>query len=175
MLIRVRSTGAVMYEPEFRTYMSQTTGASWNQTTDAILNELGADPVLNGPYPSASTYQYIISGPVVEVDGQWFTSFEVVDMDAEQIAAKNVELANNNKTKGKQLLSDTDWTAIPSVADPLQSNPYLTNQDAFFVYRSAVRDIVLNPTYDAVFPEEPVEIWSSQGANPSFFALLYTE
>jgi hypothetical protein len=25
-----------------------------------------------------------------------------------------------------------------------------------------VRDIVLNPTYDAVFPEEPVEIWSTE-------------
>jgi hypothetical protein len=161
MLIRVRDTGAVMYEDEFRTYMSQTTGASWNQTTDAILNELGADPVLNGPYPTCGTYQYVNGGPVVLIDGQWFTSFVVVDMDEEQIGAKNVELAANNKAKGQQILSDTDWTAIPSVADPLQSNPYLTNQDAFFVYRSAVRDIVLNPTYDAVFPEEPVEAWSN--------------
>ena len=162
MLIRVRSTSAVMYEPEFRTYMSQTTGASWNQTTDAILNELGADPVLNGPYPTAGTYQYVISGPAVLIDGQWFTSFIVEDMDAEQIAAKNEELAQQNKATGKQLLSDTDWTAIPSVADPLQSNPYLMNQNEFFAYRSAVRDIVLNPTFDAVFPEEPVEIWSAE-------------
>lgn len=161
MLIRVRSTGAVMYEPEFRTYMSQTTGASWNQTTDAILNELGADPVLNGPYPSCGTYQYIISGPVVEVDGQWFTSFIVEDMNAEQIAAKNVELAANNKTQAVNILNATDWTAIPDVADPLKSNPYLTNQAEFVAYRSTVRAIAVNPTFDAVFPEMPTEQWSS--------------
>lgn len=161
MLIRVRSTGAVMYEPEFRTYMSQTTGASWNQTTDAILNELGADPVLNGPYPSAGTYQYVNGGPVVEVDGQWFTSFVVVDMDAEQIAAKNVELADNNKTRATTILTNTDWTAIPDVADPLKSNPYLMNQADFVAYRSTVRAIAVNPTFDAVFPEMPVEQWSN--------------
>ena len=161
MLIRVRSTGAVMYEPEFRTYMSQTTGASWNQTTDAILNELGADPVLNGPYPTCGTYQYVNGGPVVEVDGQWFTSFVVVDMDAEQIAAKNAELAANNKTQATTILTNTDWTSISDVADPVKSNPYLMNQADFVSYRSTVRAIAVNPTFDAVFPEMPVEQWSS--------------
>jgi hypothetical protein len=161
MLIRVRSTGAVMYEPEFRTYMSQTTGASWNQTTDAILNELGADPVLNGPYPTAGTYQYVVSGPVIEQDGAWFTSFTVVDMDAEQIAAKNAELAANNKTKATTILTNTDWTSIADVADPAKSNPYLMNQAEFIAYRSTVRNIAVNPTFDAVFPTQPQEIWSN--------------
>ena len=161
MLIRVRSTCAVMYEDEFRTYMSQTTGASWNQTTDAILNELGADPVLNGPYPTCGTYQYVNEGPVVEVDGQWFTSFVVVDMDAEQIAAKNAELAANNKTTAVNILNATDWTTIPDVADPAKSNPYLMNQAEFIAYRSTVRNIAVNPTFDAVFPTQPQEIWSN--------------
>lgn len=161
MLIRVRSTGAVMYEPEFRTYMSQTTGASWNQTTDVILNELGADPVLNGPYPTCGTYQYVISGPVIEQDGAWFTSFTVVDMDAEQIAAKNAELAANNKTKATTILTNTDWTSIADVADPAKSNPYLMNQAEFIAYRSTVRNIAVNPTFDAVFPTQPQEIWSN--------------
>lgn len=161
MLIRVRSTGAVMYEPEFRTYMSETTGASWNQTTDAILNELGADPVLNGPYPSCGTYQYVNGGPVVLVDGQWFTSFVVVDMDAEQIAAKNAELAANNKATAVSLLQETDWTSIADVADPEKSNPYLMNQSEFISYRSTVRAIAVNPTFDAVFPDAPTEQWSS--------------
>jgi len=161
MLIRVRSTGAVMYEPEFRTYMSQTTGASWNQTTDAILNELGADPVLNGPYPSCGTYQYVISGPVVEVDGQWFTSFIVEDMNAEQIAAKNVELAANNKTQAVNILNATDWTSIADVADPTKSNPYLMNQAEFIAYRSQVRQLAVNPVLNPTFPPVPTAQWSS--------------
>jgi len=161
MLIRVRSTGAVMYEPEFRTYMSETTGASWNQTTVEILNELGADPVLNGPYPTCGTYQYVNGGPVVEVDGQWFTSFVVIDMDAEQIAAKNEELAANNKAQAVNILNATDWTSIADVADPEKSNPYLMNQAEFIAYRSTVRNIAVNPTFDAVFPDQPQEIWSN--------------
>jgi len=161
MLIRVRSTGAVMYEPEFRTYMSETTGASWNQTTVEILNELGADPVLNGPYPTCGTYQYVNGGPVVEVDGQWFTSFIVKDMNAEQIAAKNEELAQQNKTKAVEILNATDWTSIADVADPAKSNPYLMNQAEFISYRSTIRNIAVNPTFDAVFPTQPQEVWSN--------------
>jgi len=161
MLIRVRSTGAVMYEPEFRTYMSETTGASWNQTTVEILNELGADPVLNGPYPTCGTYQYVIPGPVIEQDGVWYTSFTVVDMDAEQIAAKNEELAQQNKTTAVNILNATDWTSIADVADPEKSNPYLINQAEFIAYRSTVRAIAVNPTFDAVFPDAPTEQWSS--------------
>lgn len=161
MLIRVRSTGAVMYEDAFRAYMSQTTGASWNQTTDEILNELGADPVLNGPYPTAGIYQYVISGPVVLIDGQWYTSFIVEDMNAEQIAEKNAELAASNKTTAVNLLNETDWTSIADVADPEKSNPYLMNQAEFISYRSTVRNIAVNPTFDAVFPTQPQEIWSN--------------
>jgi hypothetical protein len=98
---------------------------------------------------------------VVLIDGQWFTSFIVEDMDAEQIAAKNVELAQQNKTTAVNILNATDWTTIPDVADPEKSNPYLMNQAEFISYRSTVRNIAVNPTFDAVFPVEPDEIWST--------------
>lgn len=159
MLVRVRDTGAVMYLPQWEQMFPETSFP--NPIPVETLNEFGADVVLDGPYPSCGTYQYVISGPVVEVDGQWFTSFEVVDMDAEQIAAKNAELAANNKTKATTLLQQTDWTAIPDVADPLKSNPYLMNQADFVAYRSTIRGIAVNPTFDAVFPEMPAEQWSN--------------
>jgi hypothetical protein len=98
---------------------------------------------------------------VVLIDGQWFTSFIVEDMDAEQIAAKNVELAQQNKTTAVNILNATDWTTIPDVADPEKSNPYLMNQAEFISYRSTVRNIAVNPTFDAVFPTQPQEVWSN--------------
>ena len=159
MLVRVRDTGAVMYLPQWEQMFPETSFP--NPIPVETLNEFGADVVFDGPYPSCGTYQYVISGPVVEVDGQWFTSFEVIDMDAEQIAAKNAELAANNKTKATTLLQQTDWTAIPDVADPLKSNPYLMNQADFVAYRSTIRGIAVNPTFDAVFPEMPAEVWSN--------------
>jgi hypothetical protein len=62
------------------------------------------------------------------------------------------------------LLSQTDWTAIPDVADPLKSEPYLVNQAEFVSWRSYIRAIAVTPTYDAFFPTMPVEVWSNQPA-----------
>lgn len=118
------------------------------------------EPVLESPQPAYDPITQAVQQQTPEqTQGQWYQVWLVVDLDPEQIQYNKDQLAQQKKQQGKQLLSDTDWTAIPSVADPEQSNPYLSNQAEFFVYRSAVRDIVLNPTYDAVFPEEPVEIW----------------
>ena len=159
MLVRVRDTGEVMYLPQWEQTFPETSFP--NPIPTETLNEFGADVVLDGPYPTAGTYQYVISGPVILQDGQWYTSFEVIDMDAEQIAAKNAELAANNKTKAVDILNTTDWTAIASIADPTESNPYLTNRPEFLTYRSTVRQIAIAPTFDSVFPDEPTEQWSS--------------
>lgn len=118
--------------------------------------------VLQSPQPS---YDQITQGvreiAPVETDGQYYQAYEVYDLDPEQIQYNKDQIAQQKKQQGKTILSNTDWTAIPSVADPLQSNPHLTNQAEFLSYRSAVRDIVLNPTWDAVFPTEPTEQWSN--------------
>lgn len=72
------------------------------------------------------------------------------------------EIQAQNKTQATTLLSQTDWTATVDISNPQYSNPYLTNQDAFLTYRSAVRNIAVNPpTTPAIFPEQPVATWSS--------------
>jgi len=85
----------------------------------------------------------------------------VAQMTPEMIAQYQASLAQQIKSQGKQILSNTDWTAIASVADPAESNPYLTNRAEFLSYRSVVRAIVLNPSYDSVYPTAPKEVWSS--------------
>lgn len=112
------------------------------------------------PYDPATQY---LESVAPYVNGDTVYTVQVAQLTPEMIEQIHQNEAAQNKQKGKQILSDTDWTAIPSVADPLQSNPYLTNQAEFLAYRSAVRDIVLNPTWDAVFPIPPEEIWSNQG------------
>ncbi len=72
------------------------------------------------------------------------------------------QIQAQNKATASSLLTATDWTAIPDVADPLKSNPYLMNQSDFVAYRSTVRAIAVNPpTTPATFPTEPTEQWSS--------------
>ena len=59
-------------------------------------------------------------------------------------------------------LSATDWTTIPSVADPAQSNPYLMNQNEFIAWRSQVRAIAVTPEYTSVIPTQPAQQWSNK-------------
>ena len=73
-----------------------------------------------------------------------------------------VPSANDNKGKAIQLLSETDWTTIPDVADPTKSNPYLANSADFIAYRNELRAIVFNPQAGWIdFPTIPNEDWQS--------------
>jgi hypothetical protein len=69
--------------------------------------------------------------------------------------------AEENKQTAIGLLNETDWTTIPDVADPTISNPYLTNQQAYFDYRNIVRGYAINPVEgDINWPTQPTPIWS---------------
>ena len=119
-------------------------------------------PVLETPQPQYNQItQASVEGQPTQSDGEWWQVWNVVDLNQEQIAYNQEQKAQQNANLAKQILSNTDWTAIPDVADPLKSNPYLMNQADFVSYRSAVRNIAVNPTWDAVFPEAPAEIWSN--------------
>lgn len=70
--------------------------------------------------------------------------------------------AEENKNTAISLLQETDWTTIPDVADPAISNPYLTNQQAFFDYRNSVRPYAINPVAGNInWPTQPTPIWSN--------------
>ena len=72
------------------------------------------------------------------------------------------QIAAQNKATASQLLTATDWTTIPDVADPAVSDPYLMNQAEYAAYRSQVRAIAVNPpTTPAVFPTQPTSQWSN--------------
>lgn len=55
------------------------------------------------------------------------------------------------KTQAKVLLANTDWTILTDVP--------LDNKADFKTYRATLRDLVLNPVADPVFPDEPVPVW----------------
>ena len=71
------------------------------------------------------------------------------------------ELIDLCKSTATGILSQTDWAAIPDVADPLKSNPYLENQAEFVAYRSTIRNYAVNPVVDPVWPTQPTEQWSN--------------
>jgi hypothetical protein len=68
--------------------------------------------------------------------------------------------SEENKNTASALLTETDWTTIADVADPINS-PYLANQAEFIAYRNLVRQIAVYPTAgDLIWPVKPNKVWA---------------
>jgi hypothetical protein len=120
----------------------------------------------NDELPYDSTTQCLVpTTPYIQVDDpaqplKWVYTVEVAELTPEQIQQMHDSQAAQNQKTASDLLYETDWTTIPDVIDP-ENDPYLTNQADFIAYRNIIRKIAVNPTWDAVFPEQPVSTWSS--------------
>jgi hypothetical protein len=148
MQIRIRETGAVMYESEFRAYQQANGGPTWGQTTEEILDSLGADVVFEGPQAQPTRYQTAFRDGVEQIEGKWYTKYSVADMDADQIAAKDAEQATAIRSQRTQMLKDSDWTQL--VDSPV-------DHAAWFEYRQALRDITAQSGFpwDIEWPVAP--------------------
>lgn len=117
--------------------------------------------------PYDPTVQKLVPAtPYIQVDDpaqplNWVYTVRVEPLTPEEIEQMRQNEAAQIGQQAANLLSQTDWSAIPSVADPAQSNPYLTNQAEFITWRSQVRAIAVNPKYDSVIPPQPKDKWSS--------------
>ena len=159
MLIRNRTTGAVITVREFKSLHPRT--AFPKQINNLVLDSYGYDPVLNGPQATVSgPYETSVYDGVEEIDGQWFTRFVAgpvfTDNDdataAEQETAYRAQVdadaAARVRTERNKKLADTDWTQL---ADST------ANATAWGTYRAALRDL---PTTDGfphnvTWPTEP--------------------
>lgn len=119
---------------------------------DAFLAANNAKKVNVFKSYDANTQKLVSVAPYVE--GEWVYTVDVAALTPEDIAAKQASQAAQNKSKAEQLLAQTDWTQVSDVP--------LLNKSDFTAYRSTVRAIALNPTYDAVFPVQPAEQWTNQ-------------
>lgn len=136
----------------------------WFPQTNAAI-DLGYQlfGVIETPQPIYDPLtQCVVPGQPEYKNNNWYTSWIVTNYDPEQQAYYDEQRRQANKQQASLLLSQTDWTAIPSIADPAQSNPFLANQDAFFEYRNQVRAIAINPPVVVEsWPVEPDEVWET--------------
>ena len=126
MQVRIRETGEVMFEGEFRALHPNT---SFTQQISAeTLDSFGADVVFEGPQATGGdVYQYSQAAGVELIDGKWFTKYvlgpiftdrpatetEPAQTAAEQEAAykasKDAEQAKSVRQSRDDKLSATDW------------------------------------------------------------------
>ena len=145
MEIRIRQSGQVMYESEFRALFPNT---SLPLLTEAVLNELGADVILEGAQAQPTRYQIGFRDGVEQVDGKWFTKYSVSDLDADGITAKDAEQAKSVRATRNSLIAECDWT---QVAD----SP--VDKAAWATYRQELRDLPLQDgfPFDVIYPTKP--------------------
>ena len=130
MEIRIRETGQVMYEGEFRALHPDTSFPQ--QLTVELLDAFGADPVLEGPQAQPTRYQTAFRDGVIEIEGSWYTQYSVADMDDEAKAAADAAQADAIRTLRTEKLKECDWTQLTDAP---------VNGAAWATYRQALRDI----------------------------------
>lgn len=132
MQVRIRSTGQVMYESEFRSYTKANGGPSWETTTTEVLEALGADVVFEGPQASPTRYQVAFADGVEQLDGKWYTKYSVTDMDQETKDALDTAQAEAMRKQRNEKLSECDWTQVTDAP---------VNKETWATYRQALRDV----------------------------------
>ena len=148
MEIRVRETGQVMFESEWLRLHPNTSFTL--PLTVEVINDFGADPVLEGPQAQPGRYQVAFrDGVEQDAEGRWFTKYSVADMDAEAIAAKDAEQAKSVREQRNQKLKDSDWTQGKDIADNIST--------AWAAYRQALRDVPAQAGFpwDVQWPTQP--------------------
>ena len=170
MQIRIRETGAVMYEAEFRAYQKANGGPSWDITTTEVLEALGADVVFEGPQASGGTvYQYSQASGVEQIAGKWYTKYVLgpvftdraasegqpaqtaLEQETAYKATKDTEQAKSVRQSRDDKLKETDWIVIKN----LELNANIPG--AWEVYRQALRDIPAQSGFPwtITWPESP--------------------
>jgi hypothetical protein len=161
--VRIRESGQVMYEGEFRALFPNTSLPQ--QLTEATINDLGADIVFEGAQATGGTvYQYSQRQGVEQINGKWYTKYvlgpifidQVVDgtttTAAEQEAAyqaqKDAEQAKSVREQRATKLAECDWTQVADA--PVDKAVWAT-------YRQALRDITTQSGFPwtVTWPDAP--------------------
>ena len=167
MQVRIQSTGAVMYESEFRAYTKANGGPSWETTTTEVLEALGADVVFEGPQATGGTvYQYSQASGVEQIDGKWHTKYVLgpvfidtpateetpaktaAENEAAYKASKDAEQAKSVRASRDVKLAESDWTQVTDA--PVDKAVWAT-------YRQALRDVTAQSGFPwtVTYPDAP--------------------
>lgn len=165
MEIRIRETGNVVTESEFRA-MHPNTGFPV-PLTEAIINDFGGDVVFEGPQASGGTvYQYSQRQGVEQIDGKWYTKYVLgpiftdrdvgggniltaAEQEANYKAMKDAEQAQSVRSLRNSKLAETDW----------RFRSDLTPSQEWIEYCQALRDITAQEGFpwEVNWPQQPAE------------------
>jgi hypothetical protein len=161
-----------MYEAEFRAHQQANGGPTWGQTTEEVLDSLGADVVFEGPQATGGTvYQFSMPDGVEQIvdaqgAGKWYTKHilgpvftdrpatdtepakTAAEQEAEYKAMKDAEQAKAVRQTRTEKLKDSDWTQVADAP---------VDKAAWAAHRQALRDITSQAGFPWTidWPEQP--------------------
>ena len=146
MQVRIRETGAVMYEGEFRALHPNTSFPA--QISEQLLNDMGADVVFEGPQAQPTRYQVAFRDGVEQINGKWFTKHSVSEMDQEAKDSLDLSQSNSVRSTRNTKLAECDWTQVLDAP---------VNQTEWAAYRQALRDVTAQEGFPwtITWPEAP--------------------
>ncbi len=165
MQVRIRTTGAVMFESELRAWLQQTGGPSYDTLTPEVMEAIGVDPVFEGPQATGGTvYQYSQRDGVEQISGNWYTKYilgpvftdstvdgvttTAAEAEAAYKATKDAEQSASVRTSRNDKLAACDWTQLAdSTAD----------KTVWATYRQSLRDVTVQDGFpwNVTWPEAP--------------------
>ena len=149
MEIRLRSTGEVMSEGEFRTRFAQNLPSNplTQEWLDAYTGDPAGDIVLEGPQATGGTvYQYSMRQGVVQIGDKWHTNYVLgpiftdreatpnepaktaAEQEAEYKAMCDADRAKAVRAERNQRLTALDWTQGKDIPDSISSPAALVRQ-----------------------------------------------
>jgi Phage tail assembly chaperone protein len=158
MQIRIKETGQLMYDNEFRSLYPDTSFGS--QLSEEVINALGADIVFEGPQATGGTrYQYSTRQGVEQIDGKWYTKYVLgpvftdgettaAEQEAAYIAQKDSEHATSIRQERDAKLTSSDWTQVADAP---------VNKETWATYRQALRDVPSQTGFpwEITWPDKP--------------------
>jgi hypothetical protein len=159
MEIRIRETGNVVTEQEFRAMFPNTGFPA--VLTEQTINDFGADVVFEGPQATGGDhYQYSQRQGVEKIEGKWYTKYVLgpifvdneeataAEQEATYKATKDAEQEANVRQQRNDKLKDSDWTQV--IDAPV-------DQTAWAAYRQELRDVTAQEGFpwDIQWPEQP--------------------
>lgn len=165
MQVRIRTTGAVMFESELRAWLQQTGGPSYDTLTPEVMEAIGVDPVFEGPQATGGTvYQYSQRDGVEQISGNWYTKYilgpvftdtavdgvttTAAEAEAAYKTTKDAEQSASVRTSRNDKLAACDWTQLAdSTAD----------KTVWATYRQSLRDVTAQDGFpwNVTWPEAP--------------------
>jgi hypothetical protein len=156
MEVRIRETGQVVNEQEFRRLYPNTSFPE--VLTPDILETFQVDPILEGPQATTTPpYEISFRDGVEEINGKWFTKYSIgpnFESEEDEAAYKtriDDEAAKGIRTQRDRLLQETDWIVI-------KAKETGTNLSAALkTYRQELRDITTQEGFPhtITWPEKP--------------------